>query len=510
MMKKRQGMAWMVGLLVVLACAGCGKVQTGTDAETGIVAETSEQENDTSEQTANQKEEQMPETQEWHFGTQKREQSSAESMYQGYFYYVPQVEYFYADNRDYIQLTTWHNQAAMEAINQDIQDTYNNMIEIPLEFQGSEIIKRTHPYKKEYDSVYGMGCTNYAMSVQYDRYLEFYIREDDYEDCCRYFQTAYKTYDLNTGKELQLRDLFYEDTDYVTLLNDMIAEWEIKRSDFGERKPFAGITENQQFYISYGGLTIVLDEANYDNFYIPGREFAQISAFGANSDSLEAIKDFSEIEMLSVDGSIRTVEKEVRPSYAGIDGLDENVLWVERCEAPEAVWTTLKTLPICTQELIASEQVYELVEILGPNLLGLERQILISKTGPVYNVQVGLEFKVDYSNWNPTDAEREYYWKYGDCWENESLLVDDAGNILDPLDIFTVDVAGLFAEKVREYWQENPNIGWMQEYLQTYSEETLQEVIPTMEVSMDWSSYNLSAEEVGFSVPWKKLYPYLK
>ncbi len=95
------------------------------------------------------------------------------------------------------------------------------------------------------------------------------------------------TFDLNTGRELQLRDLFAEGTDYLTLLSDSLyKQLSGSEDEWTDRlvAPFTGIKEDQKFYLGPQGITLVMDydtpefaaEQMAIEFHIPFSDVASI------------------------------------------------------------------------------------------------------------------------------------------------------------------------------------------------------------------------------------------
>ena len=80
--------------------------------------------------------------------------------------------------------------------------------------------------------------------------------------------------DLNTGRELSLADVFTDDVDYVSLLNDHVSRLVLKSTANDELNsptdgpyiklvsPFKGLTADQRFFISRGELTLLIDHRN--------------------------------------------------------------------------------------------------------------------------------------------------------------------------------------------------------------------------------------------------------
>lgn len=98
------------------------------------------------------------------------------------------------------------------------------------------------------------------------------------EDMLIYYSyTVPMNFDLSTGDELVLSDLFFEDTDYIELLSKKMDEYIMlngfdNTTDFVEWdetemqqplslvSPFTGIKPEQKFYVSYaGGIVLLLD-----------------------------------------------------------------------------------------------------------------------------------------------------------------------------------------------------------------------------------------------------------
>ena len=74
-------------------------------------------------------------------------------------------------------------------------------------------------------------------------------------------ETAH-TFDLNTGKDYGMRDLFKADASYVAIFNDVV------KSDIAERElylltPFESITTGQAFYLENNGVSIYFEPYEY-------------------------------------------------------------------------------------------------------------------------------------------------------------------------------------------------------------------------------------------------------
>ncbi|RDY23177.1 DUF3298/DUF4163 domain-containing protein [Romboutsia maritimum] len=77
-------------------------------------------------------------------------------------------------------------------------------------------------------------------------------------------------YDLSTGKEIKLKDVFKEDVNYKEIVNSFVKK-EIEKSEdiyFGEKEGFNGINENQEFYIEEGKLVIYFQLYDIAPYYV--------------------------------------------------------------------------------------------------------------------------------------------------------------------------------------------------------------------------------------------------
>lgn len=63
------------------------------------------------------------------------------------------------------------------------------------------------------------------------------------------------TFDLETGSELRLKDLFKEDSDYEKTLNEVLNE-KVKELEYELFEEYKGLEEHQQFYLTDNGLAI--------------------------------------------------------------------------------------------------------------------------------------------------------------------------------------------------------------------------------------------------------------
>lgn len=87
-------------------------------------------------------------------------------------------------------------------------------------------------------------------------------------------QSSY-TYDLKTGKEYKIKDLFKSGTDYVTLIsNEVKRQMKEKEEEMGGNLvPFEAIKPDQDYYLSNEGLVIYFQQYEYYPYAVGIPEF---------------------------------------------------------------------------------------------------------------------------------------------------------------------------------------------------------------------------------------------
>lgn len=145
------------------------------------------------------------------------------------------------------QISGLGNKAREEEINNEIINFTNNFIEENR--VASEQNKPGFPYESR---------VNYRVTNK-EKILSFYIDYFQYSGGAHGI-TIRKTYniDVNTGKNVELRDLFKERFDYKAFINKEIQD-QInlnKEAYFPGKEGFTGIRDDQAFYIENGYLVI--------------------------------------------------------------------------------------------------------------------------------------------------------------------------------------------------------------------------------------------------------------
>lgn len=111
--------------------------------------------------------------------------------------------------------------------------------------------------------------TNMLCSFTNVMFMEYYAYAEYPEADGIYYVQKFRSagYDLNTGKKLELKDLFRKDFNYEKYLNDKILMYIIENNyddpDSGFLSaPFKGMREDQSFSFDLNGVKVIFDEKN--------------------------------------------------------------------------------------------------------------------------------------------------------------------------------------------------------------------------------------------------------
>lgn len=164
--------------------------------------------------------------------------------------------------------------------NEEIISKINNRIEKYTLDWINDIKLLSEEYSKEYEK---MGNEMPKMEA-YSLY-EVYDTEEFISIPATYYQytggahglTTKLTYnyDLNTGKEIKLNDLFKKDFDYKSIINKVIREDIAKEPSvyFENGALFKGVDENQAYYLSRDGIIIYFQQYEIAPYASGIREF---------------------------------------------------------------------------------------------------------------------------------------------------------------------------------------------------------------------------------------------
>ena len=75
------------------------------------------------------------------------------------------------------------------------------------------------------------------------------------------FQKGY-TFDLQTGKQYEIKDLFREKSNYISLFNNIVKDG-IKSRELPDLTPFVSIADNQAYYLDNSGISVYFQQYEY-------------------------------------------------------------------------------------------------------------------------------------------------------------------------------------------------------------------------------------------------------
>lgn len=278
-------------------------------------------------------------------------------------------------------------------LEQEIIDFYQEWRKKEPVIQGYDILKKT---KKGH-----LECSVHTVVINGICSLEFskYYRCDDLdyyqtENC---FESVYKTYDLNSEQEIELKDLFYEDTNYVSLLDFMILPGSnMDYSYYGK-----GIQENQPFCFDKP-FTI---EIGSDLIYLQWKEMIELTALPEYAKKEEANLDkvyvYAYCYWEHLGRHSATYDLTESDSCLGINGIPEKTeyIGVNLTEVPDAVRESIQDR---SDELfgVTKEDVLELQKRIGSIPLKSEKSFEIYRQGRAYRVSAWRYITSDEADYN--------------------------------------------------------------------------------------------------------------
>lgn len=219
-------------------------------------------------------------------------------------------------------------------------------------FQGCEVIKEKHTLHELPIVVSAYTPVNGIMSVEFKKV--FYYGSSDEPDYYRdvnisiYTEVEIKNYDINTGRELKLADLFYEDTDYVVWLEDYLLKTGQLHTD---DRWYTKIDEDTQFVLVGGQLYIVPETLalmdgyafsilELELFEVSGVDMMEYSALGSyRDDSKYAVTECicGDVDSL-LDNYTWKIDAEQGSREAAVgNGKTEEYEFIWNCPAPEEI-----------------------------------------------------------------------------------------------------------------------------------------------------------------------------
>jgi hypothetical protein len=141
------------------------------------------------------------------------------------------------------QLTQFYNQLVEARVNATIEKMVRALIQTQQEQQGTTNFMEMiglYEIKTNERNVLSISFSNYAYVEHYAHGLTFMKSVN---------------FDLNTGENVPLSDLFKPDSNYLTVLSKIVAT-QIKERDIELLNPFPGVSAQQDFYITDKALVL--------------------------------------------------------------------------------------------------------------------------------------------------------------------------------------------------------------------------------------------------------------
>lgn len=167
-----------------------------------------------------------------------------------------------------ITINGLNDKEIQKTINEELTSIYANVIEAALPpYRGIKQILRNDakPSSNTIDSNMSFNYNNVASIAIYGN--------RNYDNITSIGLVEAYNVDLNTGKQLYLKDVFADDVDYKVILNDFISKLLMKSNSTDESDnyygmggyglklvaPFKGINDKQKFFLYPGGLVLIFD-----------------------------------------------------------------------------------------------------------------------------------------------------------------------------------------------------------------------------------------------------------
>lgn len=155
----------------------------------------------------------------------------------------------------YPQVTGLQNTDAQQSINQSIYQLVNSLVQWQYQQQGTDSFTEmigSFEIKTNERNILSLSLTNYAFAYHHAHGL-----------------TLIKslTFNVQTGKQYQLKELFKPGSDYVGVLSKMI-ENQINERNIQLLGDFSGISPDQDFYIADKALVIYFQLYEITPYYV--------------------------------------------------------------------------------------------------------------------------------------------------------------------------------------------------------------------------------------------------
>ncbi len=336
---------------------------------------------------------------------------------------------------NYIQISGLQDKAVEAKINEDIKALFDQMLPYA-EFKKAMPFRGAQTLMQEDTKVSGAHLTisstfnsnnvlsvvaYVAVNLETQKYGYKYMNMDEGLN-----------FDLNTGEQFSLEDVFVNDIDPWEIINSVIAEningyktaFSIGEFDYyGLVAPFKGIKHGQRFYLTNNGVNVII---NYNNpeFDIGFNTRVIEVPYSACRGSIAIAERFYE-EGINIYTSGAT-EKRLFGSYSSkrkyeYSSLEkDNARWEVNISYPEDLEETLVEQ---IKAFRAEQEAFVLDSVIAESLNYVEQRIYVYQAGRYLNISCHVYF----SNGNEG------------LWKEDSYVYSETGQQLELEDIFAAD-----------------------------------------------------------------------
>lgn len=507
-LKRRKVIQYILcGVLLLANLTGCG----GTIMNSPVIqqTETTESRTESSSEIHENREAENNSP----FGTVKRNPEAAKRKNIEKYMILQQSAYFMEQTEDGLEIDIPHvDEAIAEKLEEQILQEYERISQEEPKFQGCKIYDKMYPIRSTDVWCSSSTAWNNVMSVRFMKSYEYKVSQDQIAEY--FYEEYWQNYNLKTGELMKLKDLFYEDTDYVSLLNDMIYAWEVKQRDFGEDRFFEGIQENQTFYLDFEGwLHIKLTEEK--EFMIDPIRFVEISAI-QDAAGKELLLDEYANQYLCTNYSISEIGRDIVPNYHDMEGFDEQIIYLKRAAVSDDLMEKIENHPVMAADYMEDENVLLMREMLEGCEYYFKKYISVNQVGPYYRVSANQEFET-------ADMPEEVWERVADIWNElyyksaaRSIYFDANGEEITYRNLFREDVDAdeVIANGILAFWNnlELSQEEWDEYYGCEKSKESALALVQNSEVLISDHGLWVNSFEMNVygDVDWEYLLPYLK
>lgn len=381
-------------------------------------------------------------------------------------------------------------------------------------FQGYNIIKKKYTVEERDVSVTVNESVNGILSVKYKKGYFYRDADNLYHG---YHNLGTKNYDMNTGRELKLADLFYRETNYVAWLEDYF--WKTGQFRMEDGPEGTTIPEDAEFFLCGDGLYVYLENwftgDSEERFRVSMSDMLEYSALGSYRDDSEYAR--KNMASYGADGNLEdyamrvTTVTDSRP-LAGDNERTEKIWYLWKCPFSSQIQQSVAEYN-SDLELYINDDIYrefrEICEEMGNFPFSVETRLLIGRFGDIYSVSQNQRLVFDSEDYEQaagalTEEKRKKLYKDNDAVTGKKQYFDSDGNPITVWNLFrdseeAQDLLAGLCIKEQEKKKVTP-----------YSKDKWKELLKSAELTIAYDCLQISAENVKYGVSWNELIPYLK